>query len=231
MLSLVKQIEMKIKEVLALGFFLIISISSNAQKTISEGTIIYDIFIQPKNGGAKVNSGLAGAKSTVYLKGTLSRIDMTSSLGTETTIYNAKMGNAVILKEYSGQKLMITLTKENWLASNKKFDGIIYQNTAETKVIEGFDCKRAVAKLNDGSTISVYYTSALAPINKEYNQAFKNLPGFPLEYEFETEKLIIKYQFSSIDFGPLTSTKFDFPKSGYRVMTYDENKMGNSQSL
>lgn len=222
---------MKIKGLIALGFLLISGIGSYAQKTISEGTIVYNIFIQPKNSGAKANSGLAGAKSTVYLKGSLSRTDMTSSLGTETTIYNAKVGNAVILKEYSGQKLMITLTKENWLTSNKKFDGINYQSTPETKVIEGYDCKRAAAKLNDGSTISVYYTIALAPINKEYNQAFKALPGFPLEYEFETEKLIIKYQFSSIDFGPLTSAKFDFPKSGYRVMTYDENKIGKAESL
>lgn len=222
---------MKIKRLIALGFLLISEIGSYAQKTISEGTIMYDIFIQPKNSGAKVNGGLAGAKSTVYLKGSLSRTDMSSSLGTETTIYNAKIGSAVILKEYSGQKLMITLTKENWLTSNKKFDGIIYQNTPETKVIDGYDCKRAVAKLNDGSIISVYYTNALAPINKEYNQAFKNLPGFPLEYEFETEKLIIKYEFLSIDFGPLTSAKFDFPKSGYRVMTYDENKKGKTESL
>jgi len=222
---------MKVKRLIALGFLSVPGIISYAQKTISEGTIIYDIFIQPKNSGVKVSSGLAGAKSTVYLKGSLSRIDMSSSLGIETTIYNAKMGNAVILKEYSGQKLMITLTKENWLASNKKFDGITYQNTPQTKVIDGYDCKSAIAKLNDGSTISVYYTSALSPINKEYNQAFKSLPGFPLEYEFETDKLIIKYRFSNIDFGPLPSAKFDFPKSGYRVMTYDENKMGKAERL
>jgi len=222
---------MKIKQFVALVFLLVTSVVCYTQKTISEGTIIYDIFIQPKNSGAKVNTGLAGAKSTVYLKGSLSRTDMTSLLGTETTIYNSKIGNAVILKEYSGQKLMITLTKENWLASNKKFEGITYQNTTETKVIQGYDCKRAVARLNDGSTISVYYTSALSAINKEYNQAFKSLSGFPLEYEFETEKLIIKYQFSNIDFDPLPSAKFDFPKSGYRVMTYDENKMGKVESL
>lgn len=222
---------MKIKRLIAFGFLLISGIGSNAQKTISEGIIIYDIFIQPKNNGTKVNGGLAGAKSTVYLKGNLSRTDMTSSLGTEKTIFNAKMGNAVILKEYSGQKLMITLTKENWLASNKKFDGITYQNTSEIRFIEGYECKKSVAKLNDGSTISVYYTNALTPINREYNQAFKNLPGFPIEYEFETEKLIIKYQFSSIDFSPLSSLLFDFPKSGYRVMTYDENKLGKTESL
>ena len=168
--------------------------------------------------------GLNGAKTIIYLKGGLCRTDMNSSLGNETTIYNSKIGNAVILKEYSGQKLMITLTKENWEAKNKKFIGINFENTTETKVIEGYNCKKAIAKLNDGSTITVYYTPDLIAMNKEYSQLFKNLPGFPMEYELETEKLIFKYTISKIDFSPLPASKFDFPKSGYRVMTYDENK-------
>jgi GLPGLI family protein len=198
--------------------------SASAQRTISEGTILYDITIQPKSKGTLSTAGLSGAKSTIYLKGGLSRTEMTSTLGTETTIYNSKIGNAVILKEYSGQKLMITLTKENWESSNKKFDGITYQLIAESKTLDGYNCKKAFAKLQDGSTISVYYTPELIAINKEYNQAFATLPGFPMEYEFETENLIIKYQLSKIDYSPLASSKFDFPKTGYRIMTYDENK-------
>src|SRR5665647_1257750 len=219
---------MKSIRLIAMGFMLMISFITYAQKTISEGTITYDILIQSKNNGTNVSSGLNGAQTTIYLKGGLSRTDMTSTLGTETTIHNAKIGNAAILKEYSGQKLMITLTKENWEARNKKFDGITFENAAETKIIEGYNCKRAFAKLKDGSSISVYYTPDLIAMNKEYSQAFKNLPGFPMEYQFETQKRIFKYHISKIDFSPLSASKFDFPKSGYRIMTYDENKQGRS---
>ena len=210
---------------------MISSLISYGQRTISEGTIVYDITIQPKNVANKVNSALNGAKTTVYLKGGLSRTEMTSSLGTETTIYNAKIGNSVILKEYSGQKLMITLTKENWDARNKKFEGVTFENGTETKVIEGYNCKKATAKLKDGSSVTVYYTMDLIPMNKEYNQAFKDLPGFPVEYEFETDKMVFRYHLSQIDFSPVSTTKFDFPKSGYRTMTYDENKKGAGDSL
>ena len=80
-----------------------------AQKTISEGTIIYEISLQSRNKEIKLAEGFAGATSTRYLKGGLSRTDMKTALGTETTIYNSKTGNAAILKEYSGQKLMILL--------------------------------------------------------------------------------------------------------------------------
>ncbi|MEP7144076.1 MAG: DUF4412 domain-containing protein [Ferruginibacter sp.] len=215
---------MKSIRLIALGLMLMIGFVTNAQKTISEGTIVYDILVQSKTDMSKTGIALNGAKTTIYLKGKLSRSEMVSTLGTETTIFNAKAGNAVILKEYSGQKLMITLSKENWESLNKKFDGTTFQNTPDTKTIEGYNCKRAIAKLSDGSTISVYYAPDLIPMNKEYNQAFKNLPGFPMEYEFETAKRILKYHISKIDFSPLPVSKFDFPKSGYRVMSFDQNK-------
>jgi hypothetical protein len=220
---------MKSKLLIFFGFIQLTLVNIYAQKTISEGTISYDILIQSKNDETKVATGLNGAKTIIYLKGGLSRVDMSSSLGTETTIYNSKIGNAVILKEYSGQKLMITLTKENWETRNKKFEGITFIDGAETKIIEGYNCKYATAKLNDGSMLSVYYTPDLTVINKEFNQPFKNLSGFPMEYEIETKKLVFKYRLSELDFNPIPTSKFDYPKSGYRVMTYDENKKGKSE--
>lgn len=209
---------------LCVGFALMISLNSSGQKTISEGTITYNILIQSKKTENNVSNGLNGSTTSIYLKGNLSRIDMASSLGNETTIYNAKNGTAVILKEYSGQKLMISLTKENWDTRNKKFDGLTFENTPEQKVIEGYKCRHAVAKLKDGSIISVFYTPDLVPANSDYNEAFKTLPGLPIEYDFETEKLTFKYHLSNIDFNTISLSKFEFPKSGYRVMTYDENK-------
>lgn len=208
---------------MAAGFY------SNAQKTISEGTITYDINVEGKNDDAKSGSGLTGAKSLIYIKGGLSRTEMVSSLGNEITIHNTKLGSAVILKEYSGQKLMITLNKDNWTERNRKFNSVVFENMAETKVIEGYNCKKAIAKLEDGSLITAFYTTDISIINKEYGQAFKNLPGFPVEYEFETKRMRFKYTLSKIDLNPVAAVKFDFPKSGYRIMTYDENVEGKRE--
>src|SRR5262245_49801689 len=110
---------------LSVSLFALITVAE-AQTKLSEGTDVYDISIQPKGGTATTNAVLSGAQLTVNLKGSLSRTDMTSNLGTETTIYNIKAGGAAILKEYSGQKLMITLTKENWDSRHSRFDGITF---------------------------------------------------------------------------------------------------------
>lgn len=194
------------------------------QKTISEGIITYNISVQGKNADQKNASVLNGAKSILYLKGSLSRTEMVSSLGNESTVYNGKTGSAVILREYSGQKLMITLTKANWDEKNKKYNGLVFEKTSESKTIQGYNCQKAVGKLGDGSIITVYYATDLALMNKEYTMAFKNLPGLPMEYEFETETMRFKYSVADIDLNPISASKFEFPKSGYRVMTYEENK-------
>jgi GLPGLI family protein len=104
---------------------------------------------------------------------------------------------------------------------------LVFENSTETKVIGGYHCKKAIAKLKDGSSLSVYYTPDLVAINKEYDRAFSNLPGFPLEYELETTRLFFKYKLSSIDFNTVSALKFEFPKTGFRVMTYEETKKGN----
>ena len=70
---------MKNIQIIGLVLMIVNSLNGYAQKSISEGTITYDIAIQPKGGDAKPSSGLNGAKTTIYLKGGLSRTEMTNS--------------------------------------------------------------------------------------------------------------------------------------------------------
>ncbi len=106
---------------LTLSFF---SVTSHAQKALSEVTLHYKISIEPVNDKSSTSRSLDGADLSVYIRGTASRTDMTSSLGTESSIFNTKTGNGFILKEYSGQKLMITLNKDNWAQKNKNFQNM-----------------------------------------------------------------------------------------------------------
>src|SRR5262245_50778589 len=106
----------KIYQLTLLSLLILTGSGAFSQKPFSEGILVYNVEIQ--SGGAGSNVGTA--TNTVYLKGNSSRTDMVSSLGKEITIFNSKTDNAVILKEFSGQKLMITLNKENWKAKNRQ---------------------------------------------------------------------------------------------------------------
>ncbi len=198
--------------------------SVNAQRNIAEATIVYDMEIQSGN------NTITGATTTVYLKGNNNRTDMASALGKETTIYNSKTNNAVILKEFSGQKLMITLTKENWIAKNKMYNNIKFDLTGESKTIGGYNTRKAIARMADGKTFEVYYTPELVPTNKDYDLTFSNLPGLAIQYEIESGKTKFKYTLAKINYDPVQVSQFDFPTAGYRTMTYEENqnlKKGN----
>lgn len=202
----------------------LMSVNTMAQKTLNEGTLVYNMSVETGAGEPKMADMLDGATTTIYLKGNESRTELVSSLGKEATIYNATTGKGVILKDYSGQKLMITMTPENWKQNNAKYEGIEFENTNETATIAGFKCKKAIAKLKNGTSFIVYYTSDVNPANKAYDAQFKTLPGLPVQYEMTSGKMKFKFTLASINFNSVPSSKFEIPTSGYRVMTYEETK-------
>jgi GLPGLI family protein len=213
---------MKIFQIIGITACLLTGISSYAQKIISEGTLSYNIVIETGAKEPQMSDVLDGATSIVYIKGGLSRTDMVSALGSESTLYDTKTGEAIILKAYSGQKLMISLTKDDWISKNKKYQGVQYTFQDETKTIAGYECKKAIAKLADGNTITVFYSTGFNLMNKEYEQLFKNLPGIPMQYEFIKGKMKFSYTLSKMDLSPLLNSKFEAPKTGFRVITYQE---------
>ncbi len=215
---------MKIYKTILLSICVFTSLISFAQKNLTEGSLVYNISVETGSPQPKMADMLDGATTTVYLKGNQSRSEMISGLGSEATIYNASTKSGVILKDYSGQKLMITLTPKDWEKNNTKYDGITFENTGETAQIAGFNCQKAIAKLKDGSTFTVYYTKEVTVTNKDYDYQFKTLPGLAVQYEMQNGKMKFKFTLAKINYGPVPASKFEIPKSGYRVLTYEEAK-------
>lgn len=202
------------------------SLPSFGQKRLTEATIAYDIVINTSDKNPQAADLLDGATSIIYLKGNSSRSEMISSLGTQATIIDGRTGNVTILKEYGDQKYMIKMTPENWKESNLKYEGITFTYQDEYKVISGYNCQKATGKLADGTTFTVYFTKELVPINKDFQYLNKNLPGLAMQYEASLGKLKVIYTVSSINFNPVMQTKMELPKSGFRVMTYQESISG-----
>ncbi len=218
----------KIKQIL-IGFTAIAATSGlMAQKRLTEATIAYDIVINTSNKTPQAADLLDGATSVIYLKGNSSRSEMISSLGTQATIIDGKTGNITILKEYGEQKYMINMTAENWKESNKKYEGISFTYSDEYKTIAGYNCQKATGTLKDGTSFTVYFTKDLIPVNKDFQYLNKNLPGLAMQYEATLGKLMVTYTVSSINFNPVPQAKMDLPKSGYRVMTYEESMSGGN---
>ena len=211
-----------------LSVFMVVSVSVAAQKKFTEGTISYDVVINTGSDRPKNADFLDGTTVVNYIKGDKSRTEMVSPLGTLTTIYDGTKNAIVILKDIGEQKYMITLNSNDWRDANKKYEGISFSYEDEDKTILEYKCKKAVAKLQDGTTYTVWYTPDLLPENKNFQYETRSLPGLAMEYETVNAKgEKTTYTVSKISFSPVQASKFDLPKAGYRVMTYAESKGGN----
>jgi GLPGLI family protein len=210
-----------------LTLLLIIALSATAQKKFTEGTLSYDVVITTGSDKPKNADFLDGTTVVNYIKGDKSRTEMVSPLGALTTIYDGTKNSIVILKDIGEQKYMITLTQNDWKDANKKYEGISFSYENDEKTILNYKCKKAVAKLQDGTTYTVWYTPDLIPENKNFQYETRSLPGLAMEYEMVNSKgEKTTYTVSKISFSPVPASKFDLPKSGYRVMTYAESKSG-----
>jgi len=196
-----------------------------AQKRISELTLVYDYAVTIE-GGNKLE-GVGNASHTIYIKGNKSRSEMTNQLFSSTSIYDANTGFGVILKELSGQKLLIRMNPDNWSEKNRMYEGVVFKPTGKTKIIAGYNCQEATGQTSAGAVVTVYYTKELVPDNKQYDPLFKTLDGLPLEYDLTNGNVKISYRFSKMSLNPVPASKFDIPSSGYREMNYEESKKLN----
>ncbi|MEO6538672.1 MAG: hypothetical protein ABIT07_11955 [Ferruginibacter sp.] len=194
------------------------------QKQLSEGTLTYIISIQSAKNEKPVNSNLNGAELNVYLKPSQSRSEMKSTLGTETNVYDNSVKKGFILKEYSGQKLLISLTKENWAQKNQWNDDMKFVVSEELEKIGDYKCKKAVSSTMDGKSFTVYFAPDIVLSNKKYNNSFEQLPGLPVQYELKSGNLIFTYTLTGLSYEPVSAVKFEAPKTGFRMMTYEENQ-------
>ena len=193
-------------------------------KVASELTLVYDYSVSSTDNSKQ---GAENAIHTVYIKGNKFRSEITNSLFSSTTIFDGNTGFGVILKEVSGQKLLIRLNPDNWAERNRMYDGIVFKNTNETKSIAGYPCIKAVGQTKSGATITVFYTREVIPGNRQYEAPFRTLEGLPLEYEMTSGNVKIRYRIAKININPVPASKFDIPSSGYREMNYEESKKTN----
>lgn len=201
---------------------------SAAPRRLSEATLTYAVTIRTGNTEPKAADLMDGAQNTVYVKGNMSRSDLISSLGKQSTIVDAKTGEAAVIKEYGEQRYLINMTPAEWRSSNQAYDSVRYEFTGVTKLIAGYHCEEALGTWSNGNTYKVFFTRSLLPVNHEFQYLNRNLPGLALEYQARVGKSELTYQATRIDFDPVPHTIFELPTSGYRVMTYGESKGGKN---
>ncbi len=206
---------------------LLSSLMSTSQKLLIDGSVTYNVSVIAIN--RPVPAGLEGATLTVLLKPFESRTELKTRVGTETTFYDNRKGKGAILKEFSGQKLMITLNPGNWQHKNHVFSNLRFTPESRDSVISGQYVRSASAILRGGDRMFVFYAPDIRLQNLHYSYALPQLDGLPVLFEIESAGVIFTYILTQLSFDPLPTSKFIIPQNGFRIMTYEETRELNEE--
>ena len=194
-----------------------------AQRTISDARIEYKLELPPEQ--LQMEAMFAGSSMIQYIRGNLSRIDMNFNIVNYIYLINAQTEGLITLMDNHGDKYLIRTDKKSYEEDMKRFQTTTFTDQSETREIAGFKCRKAIGKMQDGSTFDVYYTLDIIPENRYYNRRFLNLKGIPLEYEIVMKSgSKMKAIATKVDLSPVPMSVFDVPK-GYREITADDLKM------
>lgn len=206
------------KILLGVLFFWGSSLTPQAQRRLTEATLVYTIHVDDKDSAATQPHFADGAVSTSYLKGANSRTDLVTQSGKQSTIFISKSAQVVLLKEYGNQRYLTRMTLSQWERSNKKYREAVITLLSDTLRLKGYLCYKALATLADSTTFTIWYTKELNPLNKEFLPMAGSVPGLILSFETLLGDKKVRYEIDQIVLNPVQQVLFDIPESGYRVL-------------
>ena len=200
--------------------FLLLFNNANAQRAFTEGTINYDISIDPPAN----QEGLVQYKGSysIVVKGPFVKETLTLENGYVTTLlYNYRDSTAYSLKKLSNKNYAIQLDLKTMQNRRKKYEGYTLKQLKATKEIAGQTVNEAIVTYKNGNTSTIAYNIDLAP----GQVIFDNYPG--IQYlllsftNYNDDGTAIHFTAKSIDETPVESAVFRIP-SGYKIISNAE---------
>jgi GLPGLI family protein len=189
------------------------------QRIVAECTVVYKVESHDASDGSMRQK----ATKTVYIKSNNARIDLVAPAYAQSTIYNKSTGVATVLRSFGEDKYMTSLNAKQWRKLNMPLDSMQIQLTTDSISVLDYSCKKALLQLKNGTTVTVYYTTAIIPSVRDYEYMFKDIPGFVLGYEM-VDDLGVKTIFRATQinlYNPVAASKFDIPTKGYRILSVE----------
>lgn len=190
------------------------SIGLQAQKAFTEGSVSYKVI--QVDGPTYLKSMIRGGKASVHIKGKLVNAELTIMNGMmhSQTITDHKTDTSYMLNDMMGKKTAVLL-EDPTLGDTIKINYF----KEETKQILGYTCHKAVLKSKKGIT-TVYVTDDI-PVKSQLSRFYKELSGFPLEYELTRDGVTMTFQASAINHESPPVSKFLIPED-FKRMTISE---------
>jgi GLPGLI family protein len=191
-----------------------------------EGVITYNITY-PNNKFTESQMKMFPKVFTISVKGSKSRTEMNIGVGTQVGIYDYNEKTVIGLIDMMGQKFATKKTAQDIEKENAKEPSGKVTLTNETKMIAGFNCKKAIVTVDeDGevSTYDCYYTNEIGGKEVNFdNPVYKGIDGVMMEFLMKTPQFTMKFSATSAEKKSIDNKLFEIP-SDYTMTTEEELK-------
>ena len=223
------------KNLINLSLLLILTLSTyigaNAQKTMSDGTITYDLKLDKDNPMAGM---LNGTNMVMSFKGSLMKTSvniMGGMMSMNIVMDNtAKKGIMLVSAPMMGKNMAVEMTEKDFADAEKKqkenqSKAKVTYNKKNQKKIAGYKCYQAVAKV-DGMPegVTLFLTEKIKPMGQSQIQnQIPGLTGFPLAFEVNQAGMKILFEASKVDKMTPSDKEFDMTiPEGFEKVTMEE---------
>jgi hypothetical protein len=191
-----------------------------------EGVITYKITY-PDSKFTEAQLAMFPKVLTVAIKGTKSRTEIGTGMGNQVSITDYEAKTKIALIDMMGQKYALKSTSEDIEKENSKSPKATVEITAETKVIAGYNCKKAVVTSDDDgvkTTYDVYFTNELGGKGTNFdNPLYKDIDGVLMEFSMKTPQISMVFSATGVEKKTVSSKEFDIPAE-YKLTTEEELK-------
>lgn len=212
-------------------FFLLAFASVNAQISLTEGKVFYDISYQNLAPEMKRNEHMMPHDASFYFSGNKTRLEMgVAGMGKNSTLYDRLKKETIVLLYLKGKKFALVQSDSsmaairNQLLADSSQKTFSIELTNEYKIICEHKCRKAIVhQIALGITRSneCWYTTDIAPYNTENDPILKGINGFMLEYSIANNGSTMHMKAKMILPVAIDKRMFEIPM-GYQVVNEKE---------
>lgn len=218
---------MKLKKYIP-HFFLIVTIclfySCNENKTaknaLTEGTIDFKATVVDENSPM---AGFAPSSAIVNFKNNNLQVEM-SVMGVLNTSFISKPQDLTLTQmvKFFDIKSACIQSEKDLTEENKDYE-IKFEETKETKLIAGYNCKKVIAHMvkNPAEVFDVYYTTDLGKDSINCVGPYKGIKGMLMQYRLKKLGLELCFTATSVKKAEINDEVFEIP-SYYKIVTRPE---------
>ncbi|MFT3822375.1 MAG: hypothetical protein QM731_00595 [Chitinophagaceae bacterium] len=182
-------------------------------------TVSYSILVKGKRSNTGIGETYNGGTKTLFVSNGVVRLRQISMMRMH-DIFILPPGNperkVAIVKESGKSKYKTYLDTAQWRKFNAKYERATCELSEEYTTIIGYACHKAIVKLTDGRTITVFYTTRLPHADAAMAEpAFASVPGLVLKYEYKYKKNSIIYTATSVSRQAIDINILKVPGKGY----------------